>query len=610
MYMIDRQWQMMSRMQSTMSEQAQDLRSLRGDVKNLRQQLNSGTWNSIPDASNKNQPATTESGYPTFSRARAVAQEPDYSTGGWQVSAFGVNLKTLTPLVSSDLYASLVQQYVLESLISRDPHTLEWRGHIAEEWKVSEDGVRIHFTLRSDINFSDGKPLTAHDVAFTYRFIMDERIAAPRQRAFFEKISRVEAINDREVEFTFAEPYFNALSLAGGMSILAEHFYGRYLDDPQTFNESKGLLFGSGPYRLADPENWTPDSGLVELGRNARYWGPLQPPFDRAIWRVIENDSARLTTFRNGEIDGYSSRPREYQELLEDSSIRAAAHNFEYMSPTAGYSYIGWNQLKAGKPTRFADKRVRQAMTYLTDRERIVEEIMLGYAEVAVSPFNPRSPQHNAGISARSFNVDRAAELLAAAGYRDKNGDGVLEDSNGDPFEFELVYFQSSEDTRRIVLFLKDLYARAGILLKPRATEWSVMIDLLDRRDFDAITLGWSGGIESDLYQAFHSSQINDNGDNFVGFSNSEFDQLVDDARATVDERTRMPLWRKAEAILFDEQPYTFLMRRKSLLFIDKRFKNLEVTRLGLNRGMTLSLYGGFPPIDTYVPSSEQVYPR
>ena len=124
------------------------------------------------------------------------------------------------------------------------------------------------------------------------------------------------------------------------MDILAQHFYEPYLENPEQFNQSKGLLLGSGPYRLSDPVSWTPDSGRVELIRNQRYWGPVQPSFNRMIWNTIENDSARLAAFRNSTIDTYSSKPREYQKLRDDEQIESEAQSLDFMSPTAGYSYI------------------------------------------------------------------------------------------------------------------------------------------------------------------------------------------------------------------------------------------------------------------------------
>ena len=612
MYMIDRQWIMMSKMRATMQEQAEDLRALRGDLKALGQRVESAafapppaaTAQTAPPSGSQIAPAAARQAGPAepavFERALAATRLTEYAPGDWLVRAFGVGLSTITPLISQDVYASNVQSYVQESLLSRNPDTLEWEGLVARSWEISEDGLTIAFQLRDGVTFSDGRALTADDVAFTFAFIMNEAIAAPRSRAYLEKLESVEAISPLEVVFRFREPYFNALALAGGMAVMPRHFYEPYLQEPATFNESKGLLLGSGPYRLADPKSWTPDLGIVELERNPRYWGPATPSFNRILWRVIENDSARLTTFRNRDIDSYTARPREYQGLRDDAALVEQARSFEFMNAVAGYSYIGWNQRRGGEPTRFADRRVRQAMTWLTDRTRIIDEIMLGYAEPAVSPFSPRSPQHDPAIEPRAFDPDKATALLAEAGYADRDGDGVLEDDAGEPFEFELVYYQENEDTERMVLFLKDLYARAGVHLKPMPAEWPVMLDLLGKRDYDAITLGWTSGVETDVYQMFHGSQTEDGGDNFVHFRHSEFDRLVDRARATVREEERMPLWQAVERIFHEEQPYTFLMRRKTLAFVDRRIRNLGVTKLGLNLG--------FVPVEIFTASAQQRY--
>lgn len=596
MVQIDRQWTKMDEMTRIMEEQAKDIRSTRGLLRNLEQTMRTADFSSRSNINNAEKSASNQTD--AFERAREAAEQEDYAQGDWLMMAFGSNIRTLTPLVSADAYSSEVQQYVLESLLVRNPDTLEWNGLLAEDWSTSADGLTITFALRRDITFSDGEPLTAKDVEFTFDFIMNEAIAAPRSRAYLSRMERVTALDDYHVEFVFKEPYFNSLQLAGSLQIMPEHFYGRFLDDPQTFNESRGLLLGSGPFRLTNPEGWSPDAGVVELVRNPRYWGPVSASFDRIVWRIIENDSARLTTFRNGDIDVYSARPREYQTLLDDKEITERSQNFEYMSPTAGYSFIAWNQERGGEKTIFADKRVRMAMSMLTDVDRVLEEIFLGYGQPAASPFMPGSAQHDQANEAIGYNIEKARELLLVAGFQDSNNDGVLETPDGENFEFSLTYFQDSDDTRRMVLFLRDLYARSGIIMKPNPTEWSVMVENIQQKNFDAITLAWTSGIEIDIYQMFHSSQTVEGGDNFINYRNPELDAIIDAARGEVNEEKRMNLWHQAEKILVQDQPYTFLFRRNTMAFIDRRIHNLEKTALGLNL-MTV-------PVEIYVPAELQ----
>lgn len=605
MYQRDREWSKLSSMERALAEQSRDVSSLRSSLNTMQRKLES-----LQVQSQNQKIATTDTTIENtpksggvslaFKRAQTATENADYAQGDWSVSALTGGIKTISPLVSSDVYASDIQSYVLESLITRDPDTLEWTGLVAKDWTISKDGLVITFNLRNDVYFSDGEALDSSDIVFSFNFIMNEKIKAPAQRSLLGKIDKVLSNGPHQVVFHFKEAYFEALALAGNLSILPEHFYQEYQTKTEVFNQSKGLLIGSGPYKLENPKTWTPENGNVELLRNSRYWGDVQASYDRILWRVIQNASARLTTYRNGDIDTYSARPIEYEKLKKDPQITRKSHKFEYMSPVAGYAYLGWNQEKKGEATFFADKRVRQAMTYLTDRKRIIKDIHLGFAETAISPFSPRSKQHKPSLTAREHNIEKGKALLKEAGFEDRDNNGVLENSDGVPFEFKLTYSQGSEDTQRMVLLLKDLYAKAGIKLIPSPQEWPVMLELLDKKDFEAITLGWSSGIETDIYQMFHSSQTKTNGNNFVNYKSAELDQLIDEARKTVDTDIRMPIWQKAEAIMHNDQPYTFLFRRKTLAFIDNRISNLKLTKLGLNKGNL--------PMEQYVPQTLQKY--
>ncbi len=543
----------------------------------------------------------TEFGDP-FRYVKEAESKPDFAQGDWLVDNFGTKVPKLTPLISSDAYAQIVQARVLESLAYQDPTTLEYLPLLARSWPRSPDGMVYTFQLRQGVTFSDGEPFTAEDIVFTYNWIMNPKVQAPRERAYYEKLASVEKNGDFEVVFKFKEPYFESLDLASGMPILPKHFYGK--NTPEAFNENVGLLMGTGPYRLKNPSAWRPGD-QIELVRNERYWG--EPAiFDRLIFHQVETDAAELTMFKNGEVDLFGATPEQYLLLRNDQKILARTQHFEVSSPLRGYTYVAWNQSRKGQRTRFADKRIRQAMTMLTDRQRICDEVLLGYATVASGPFSALGkPQAAPGLQPWPFDPEKAKSLLKDAGFEDRNGDGVIEDSQGHPFEFKLSFPAKNETYERVILFLKDTYARAGIKMELDPLDWPIMIKRLEERDFDAISLAWTGGAETDIYQMFHSSQMKDNGDDCMSYQNPELDKLIEQARSTVDEEKRMPLWQKCSLILHEDQPYTFLYNTKSLVFIDQRIRNIGRSKLGLNYVSRFNM-----PNPWYVPKAQQKWTR
>ena len=595
MVQIDRQWLFIAQTQDKIDEQTRD-------IADLRRQLRQGIAVSPGGNSTTGELPETWRG---FARADAATRQPDYARGDWLIYSFAAQVPTLSPYLSSDTYATRVQRWVVDTLVTRDPDTLEWLPLVAEAWEIAPDGLQITFTVRDGVVFSDGEPLTAEDVAFSWRFVMDEKIAAPRTRAYLSRIRDVRA-EGSDVTFYFEEPYFNSFQVAGGMPILPEHFYGKYLESvaaAEEYNTSTGILMGSGPYRLASPTSWKPGE-LVELVRNERYWGWVPAPFERRIWKTISSDAAQLTEFKNGGIDVYAALPLEYRDLIKDETITARAASHEYYNPVGGYIFIGWNAKDPdGNPSVFADRRVRQAMTYLTDRQRIVDEILIGYAQPANGPFNPLGKQADLELPHRPFDVDKARELLADAGFTDSDGDGVLETPAGEPFTFELTYPSSSDNFKRIMLLLKDTYIRAGVLMKPNPVDWPVLIDALNTKSFAAVSLGWSGQFEIDVYQTLHSSQTDPGGDNFVNYANPELDRYIESARREMDEDKRMAIWHRVHQLLWEEQPYTFLFRSKTLTFVDRRIQNVAVTRAGINSGGLWRM-----PLEWYVPEISQKY--
>jgi peptide/nickel transport system substrate-binding protein len=594
MKQYDRQWDLLQRIQQQGLDQASDLAD-------IHRQLARGL--SIKTAA----APSTQPGDDPFARIKAAEDMPGYARGDWFVDS-GPNSDRLTPIISGDVFAATVQSHVMESLVTRDPVTLEYQPLLALPGWVIEDHVadyvayrsaqfkkgvkpddflkdsnapiplKITFKLRPNLAFSDGVPLTVADVVWTFNLIMNKDVSAARYRSAMNKIRRVTATGDNQVTFEFNEPYFDALGLAGGMAVLPQHFYGKY--SPADFNKIPGLLLGSGPYKMDDPTGWTPGKQVVLL-RNDRYWGEPSA-FNRLVFRIISNDLSRLTAFKNGELDYFQATPEQYQSLLQNQQVVARTQHFDYETATSAYYYIAWNQQRDGKPTRFTDLRVRQAMTMLTDRQRICEDIMLGLAIPANGPFNHLGKQSNPDVKSWPFDVARAKALLKEAGYTD-DGSGVLKGSDGQPFSFRITYRSGSPMYDQIMLFLKDSYARAGVTMTPDPLDWSMFRQRMQDHNFDAICLGWSAGVEDDIYQMFDSSQIADGGDDFMSYKNEKLDHLIEQARETVDEAKRLPLWRQCHSILHEDQPYTFLFTRKTTAFVDKRIHNVQKIPLGLN---------------------------
>lgn len=539
-----------------------------------------------------------------FTYIREAEKRPDFARGDWFIDNFGTKIGRLTPHVSTDIYQRWVEFQVMEGLAVRDPFTVDYVPRLATHWDISPDGLTMRFYLRRNVEFSDGEPLTADDVVFTFKWIMNPAVQADRTRAYLTKLKDVKKIDDYTIEFTFTEFYYlNFGTVAEQVTVMPEHFYSKFT--PEQFNERTGLLMGSGPYKLEDPANWTPGQ-RVQIVRNERYWG-VPATFDRIVFNELQGESTEMVVYGNQQHDIIRCTPPQYEKLKNDPRIMAFSNSYEYDYMYGGYLYCAWNQVRkeGGKdvPTRFADRRVRQAMTMLLDRERMSKEIFLGYASPASGPFAPGGPQANPAVRPWSHDESRAKALLAEAGYRDRDGDGVIDGPDGQPFRFTLTYPATSEVWEQVVLFMKDSYARAGILMEPDKVEWPVLVDKLNTTNFEAVTLGWSREPESDPYQVFHSSQIAGQGDNRVSYRSEEVDRLIEKARTTVDKDARMKVWHEVHRVLHEDQPYTFLFERKALRLFNKRIQNIKPSTVGLNFEY---LVGGMIP--WYVPSGQQKY--
>ncbi len=492
--------------------------------------------------------------------------------GDWLVFRLGAEPATLNPITSKDLYATWVTAgSVFESLLEYDLDTVQLKPLLADNYDVSNNGLEIEFHLRSDMFFSDGEPVTSDDVIFTYNTIMNPLVDAAPLASYYANIKEVLKLDDLTVKFIMKDPYFKSLSMIGGMPIIPKHIYE--FRDPAEFNKRRDVLVGSGPYVF---EKWNVGREIV-LTRNKNYWGH-KPKINKIIFPIITNSLAAVQALRSHAIDYMRPDPEQFADLSKDNEFDIKFRSLMYWNPGAGYRFIGWNQATPF----FEDRRVRLAMTHIINREEFISHIVKGHGKLITGPFYVFGQQNDPNIKPWPYDPQKAKKLLDEAGWTDSDGDGVR-DKNGIPFRFKFMIVSKFPLHEQLAKLFKDEASRVGIDVIPDPYEWSVFDEKLNNREFESVTLGWSGAVQEDPYQIWHSSQIAGRGSNRVGFDNREADRIIEEARRTFDEAKRTQLYHRFHRILHDEQPYTFLMWRPSLRFLDRRFENVRIHKLGLD---------------------------
>ncbi|HRI86945.1 MAG TPA: peptide-binding protein [Candidatus Hydrogenedentes bacterium] len=532
------------------------------------------------DAPSANIEEIASSVAPTTAETKIIADlvgekgEGEPVKGDWLVTRSPVDPTTLNVIHdTADAYAQRIcMDKIFESLVMIDPRTLQATPHIAERWEISDDHLSYTFFLRKDVKFSDGTPLTAHDVKFTLDTIQNPANETADLRNYFQDITSCTAVDDYTVTYTCSKPYFRHMLMIGGLPIMPKHIYG-----VGNFNahEYARKPLGSGPYLF---EKWE-TNGVISLTRDPNYWNKeKQPNLEKLVWRILTDDQSGLEVFMRGDLDSIALTPEQWMSRGKTPEFEARANKFTTLSRpgyVGGYSYIAWNMRRP----MFQDVRVRTALTMLLDRKTILETIFYGLGTVVTGPEFSGSPEYNSKVEPVPFDPARAQQLLTEAGWTDTDNDGVL-DKDGQPFKFGYVIPSENTEYNNLATIFQEELKKAGIVMDVLPREWGSLIDSLTKRSFDAITLQWAIPIDSEPYQVWHSSQT-ETGSNYPGFKNAEADKLMEDIRVEFDRAKRIPMFHRFHEIVHEEQPYTFLFNIYTLGALDKRYRNVYVYAAG-----------------------------
>ena len=498
--------------------------------------------------------------------------------------------------------AGTISRFVLGRLIDINyDNPSEVTPSLAVRWEVADDKLTYTYHLRRGVQFADGRPFTAADVKFTFDVMRDPEVRAEHIRGSFDDVESLETPDPYTVVVKYRKKYWKGIYSVGyTLRILNRGWYeeqipvwakkqgvSAFATEPgkpgfgDVFNKIRTLCPGTGPYYI-EGEDYNQEKP-VDLAQNPFNYGIQVTPeywnFKKLRWIFISDDIAAFEEFRKQKFDVsvVDFQPMD-DEYSKDPTITNIANYFEYDHMGLAHSYITWNTRRPP----FDDVRVRRAMTHLTNRDWIVKEIERGRGQVANCPSKPSYATYCHDAKPLAFDLKEAARLLAEAGWKDTDGDGVL-DKNGKRFEFELKAGSPRRFYTQVAAVMEDACKKLGIRMSSRTIEWSTFIEDLNERRFDGAIL-YASYVDPwiDNYESFHSSQDVPRGENTSGWRNPKVDKLLEDMREEFDDQKRAAMFQEFNKIFMEEQPQTLLVHGVVGVLQNKRFQDVKVRPTGM----------------------------
>ena len=476
----------------------------------------------------------------------------------------------LIPMLAGDSASHEVAGLIFNGLVRYDTD-LSIIGNLAESWDISKDGLVITFPLRKGVRWTDGVEFTADDVMFGYKTIRDEKTPTAYKEDYLQ-VKKAEVLDRYTFRVTYEKPFAPALSTWGNLVVLPKHLLeGKDIKDiPKSEFARKPV--GMGPYKFV---KWTTGQEIV-LESNKDYFEG-RPYIDRYIYRIIPDQATMFLELQAGGVDWTGLTPIQYTRQTDTPYFKKNFQRFRY--PVFAYTYMGFNL----KHPLFKDKRVREAIAYAVDKEEIIDVVLFGLGRPATGPYVPDTWPYNPDVKKYAYNPEKAKALLAEAGWKDSDGDGVL-DKDGKPFKFTIRTNMGNTLRKNTATIIQQRLEKTGIKVEIIALEWSTFInEFIDKRRFEAVILGWSIGLDPDQYDIWHSSKTKEKEFNFVSYSNPEVDELLDKGRRTFDIEERKRVYYRIQAILADELPYIFLYVPDALPVVHARFKGIKPSPIGIS---------------------------
>jgi peptide/nickel transport system substrate-binding protein len=436
---------------------------------------------------------------------------------------------------------------------------------LARSWELTgPDSTSLRYHMRSDVLWSDGTPVTAHDVVWTYDLVADEAVASPRQD-YAQRIRAVEAEDDSTVVFHFNQRYPEMLFYSNLPIGARRPFEGadpaQIRNHPALVNPERGALPVSGPYMIG---SWDRGS-RVTMVRNPHF----QPAgfLDQVVIRVIPEETTRLVEFQTARADMLRPVPTEQVENLRRRVTGVQIEREEGRT----YDYIAYNPLTF-EP--FADRDVRLALGLAIDARGLISALQLDdFAVPAGGPYSPifadlYDPERHAPLP---HDPERAVGILREKGWA-PGPDGILT-RGGQPFRFTLVTNAGNQRRIDAMQIVQQQWRRIGIDARLQTMETNTFFERMREKRFEAALAGWSVGLSPDLSALWDRESPF----NFVSYDNPATFQLFDQARAVTTEEEANRYWRQAAAQIIEDRPYTWLYYRDEVVAVAERLRGAHI---------------------------------
>jgi peptide/nickel transport system substrate-binding protein len=509
-----------------------------------------------------------------------IAEEDRY--GGTAVLPMVTGLETMNPLAASDYGTQVVQRSILFTPLIRYDHELNPEPGLAERWdtvRVAPDTLELTFHLRRDVYWHDGTQTTAEDVLFTFERMVDPATAFPGIARLARYADRAELVDRFTVRFRL-QPHPDFLEVWYLTPPVPRHILGA-VPPVELRRHPYGTQnpVGNGPFRFVrhrSGQEWV-------FAANPLHPAALggRPYLDRIVYREIPDQTALLTEVLTGRLDVSGIRPEHLDRVQRAPSVRLLTFSIPQ------WTFIAWNT----RLPQFADPRVRRALTMAIDRQAIVDGILYGIPEVGRTPVTPAHWAYLADDPETlvPYDPEGAARLLDEAGWRDRNGDGILEDELGRPFRFTIKTRLGNDSWREIAEVVQSQLGALGIAARPQLLESATLISHIQGqptgrgervRDSDAVVLNWVEGFAKDDTPLLHS-RSRDEPRGIVGYSNPEADRLLDSLAVVLDREAARPLWNRYQRFMAREAPYTVIYYGRPLVAVSARLQGVEMDARG-----------------------------